>query len=120
MSTSNDTTSERLFDGLSRIPLTIVATASGQKTEGVLVGVMAEQLDALEAERQELLDGLHRPGHGWLLAILDIADELADGNYDGARGADALRFLVHEANPTYCVNGHTPTSCSCDLGPGVR
>lgn len=33
---------------LTRIPLTIVATGTGARTDGVLVGVMAEELDLLE------------------------------------------------------------------------
>lgn len=44
---------------LARIPLTIVATASRQKTDGVLVGVMASDLDALEARTAER-DGYDR------------------------------------------------------------
>jgi hypothetical protein len=35
---------------LHRLPLTITATASGHQTEGVLVGILAAELDALEAE----------------------------------------------------------------------
>lgn len=101
-------------DRITRIPLVIVTVAGGHRTEGVLVGVTVEQLDALEADRQQLANRIGRPGHGWLLAILDIADCLADGDYDGERGADALRFLVHEADPAYCVNGHTPGNCGCD------
>lgn len=38
----------RMQPALTRIPLTIVATASGARTEGVLVGVMAEELVRLE------------------------------------------------------------------------
>lgn len=34
---------------LTRIPLDVIATGSGQRTEGVLVAVMASDLEQLEA-----------------------------------------------------------------------
>jgi hypothetical protein len=43
---------------LTRIPLTITATATGQATEGVLVAVMASELDDLEAECARLREDL--------------------------------------------------------------
>lgn len=42
-----------------RIPLDIVATASGHRTKGVLVGVMAADLDALEAVSRAVVAACH-------------------------------------------------------------
>jgi hypothetical protein len=39
---------------ITRIPLDIVARASGDKTSGVIVAVLVDELDALEAELAEL------------------------------------------------------------------
>ena len=43
---------------IPRIPLDIVVTETGAATGGVIVAVMAADLDALEAERKRLSDRL--------------------------------------------------------------
>lgn len=48
--------------GITRIPLTITATATGQTTDDVLVAVMASDLDALEAKAERVMNPLHTLG----------------------------------------------------------
>lgn len=55
---------------VTRIPLTITATATGQETKGVLVAVLATDLDALEVENGRLRDGLEQVG--WINAVGSI------------------------------------------------
>ena len=43
---------------LVRIPLTIEVTETGAKTDGVIVAVLASDLDALEAENHQLSNRL--------------------------------------------------------------
>lgn len=75
---------------ITRIPLTIVATATGQKTDNVLVGVLASDLDALEAARDDVSPGVaqkmceHVAALGSVLAALEaeFGDELATDGGD--------------------------------------
>lgn len=48
---------------ITRIPLTVVVTETGAKTDGKLVAVMVSDLDALEAENKRLSE-LPRRGIG--------------------------------------------------------
>jgi hypothetical protein len=61
--------------GLTRIPLTIVATATGARTEGVIVGVMAEQLDALErhVDHLDCEAALMDKDHKWRCAEANVS-----------------------------------------------
>lgn len=55
---------------LTRIPLNIVATATGQTTAGVLVAVMVSDLDALEAEVEDLREDKQ--------AVIDVVNLYGD------------------------------------------
>ena len=68
---------------LARIPLDIVVTATGQSTSGVLVAVLAADLDAIEA--------VHAP-----LDLLESLVEDEDCSFDHHGGCQAHGYLSLE------------------------
>ncbi len=59
-----------------RIPLDIVVTATGAKTGGVVVAVMASDLDALEAENERLRNIIEQ-ARSWVGSTIGMVNDFS-------------------------------------------
>lgn len=79
-------------DPITRLPLTVVATATGHQTDGVLVGVAVAELDALEASVGQVPDDS-------LLVYRDLLEAFVDDedcHFDHHGGCQAHGYLSLE------------------------